>query len=84
MNLRDVFTAEAIAANWTETASNSIPYYGAGLFPARKKAGLDLKWIRGNKGLPVSLAPSAFDAKSNAFSMMPRRWLMAQTLFRNV
>lgn len=64
MNLRDVFTAEAIAANWTETASNSIPYYGAGLFPARKKAGLDLKWIRGNKGLPVSLAPSAFDAKS--------------------
>lgn len=64
MNLRDIFTAEAIAANWTETASNSIPYYGAGLFPARKKAGLDLKWIRGNKGLPVSLAPSAFDAKS--------------------
>ena len=64
MNLRDIFTAEAIAANWTETASNSIPYYGAGLFPARKKAGLDLKWIRGNKGLPVSLAPSAFDAIS--------------------
>ena len=26
MNLRDVFTAEAIAANWTETASNSIPH----------------------------------------------------------
>lgn len=64
MVLSDVFNAEAIALNWTETASNAIPYYGAGLFPARKKAGLDLKWIRGNKGLPVSLKPSTFDAKS--------------------
>lgn len=64
MNLSDIFTAESIAANWTETTSNADPYYGAGLFPARKKAGLDLKWIRGHKGLPVSLMPSAFDAKS--------------------
>lgn len=64
MILSDVFTADSIAANWTEAASNADEYYGAGLFPARKKAGLDLKWIRGNKGLPVSLMPSAFDAKS--------------------
>lgn len=64
MDLRDIFTADVIAANWTEVASNAEPYYGAGLFPARKKAGLDLKWIRGNKGLPVSLSPSTFDAKS--------------------
>lgn len=65
MILSDVFTAESVAANWTETASNATPYYGAGLFPAKKKAGLDLKWICGNKGLPVSLAPSAFDTKSS-------------------
>lgn len=64
MILSDVFTADSISANWTEAASNKDAYYGAGLFPARKKAGLDLKWIRGNKGLPVSLMPSAFDAKS--------------------
>lgn len=64
MNLTDIFTAEAIAANWTAASSNQIPYYGAGLFPTRKKAGLDLKWIKGNKGLPVSLMPSNFDAKS--------------------
>lgn len=64
MNLRDIFTAESIAANYTEAASNKIPYYGAGLFPAAKKQGLDLKWIRGHKGLPVSLAPSNFDSKS--------------------
>ena len=64
MKLSDIFTAEAIALNWTEVASNAIPYLGTGFFPAKKKAGLDLKWIKGNKGLPVSLMPSNFDAKS--------------------
>lgn len=64
MDLNEIFTAEAIAANWTEAASNRLPYYGEGLFPANQKMGLDLKWILGNKGLPVSLAPSTFDAKS--------------------
>lgn len=64
MKLTDVFTADAVALNYTSAASNAIPYFGAGLFPAQKKAGLDLKWIKGHNGLPVSLAPSAFDAKS--------------------
>ena len=64
MRLTDVFTAEAIALNYTNAASNSIPYLGTGFFPAKKKAGLDLKWIKGHNGLPVSLAPSNFDAKS--------------------
>lgn len=64
MKLTDIFTAEAISINYTEAASNKIPYLGAGLFPADKKAGLDLKWIKGHKGLAVSLAPSTFDAKS--------------------
>lgn len=64
MKLSDIFNAEAIAANYTEVASNAIPYLGTGFFPAKKKAGLDLKWIKGHKGLPVSLMPSNFDAKS--------------------
>lgn len=64
MKLTDIFTADAIALNYTNAASNSIPYLGAGLFPAQKKAGLDLKWIKGHNGLPVSLMPSTFDAKS--------------------
>lgn len=64
MNIRDLFTPAAVAANWTEVASNRIPYLGEGLFPARKKAGLDLSWLKGSKGLPVSLMPSAFDAKA--------------------
>lgn len=64
MKLTDVFNAEAIAANYTEVASNAVPYLGTGFFPAQKKAGLDLKWIKGHKGLPVSLMPSTFDSKS--------------------
>jgi hypothetical protein len=64
MKLSDVFNAKAIAANFTDDASNRIPYLGEGLFPAQKKAGLDLKWITGANGLPVSLMPSTFDAKS--------------------
>lgn len=64
MNIREAFDSKAIALHHTEVASNKIAYLGAGLFPAKKKMGLDLKWIKTSKGLPVSLAPSNFDAKS--------------------
>lgn len=64
MKLTDIYSAKAIAMQQTEAASNRIPYFGEGLFPAKKKMGLDLKWIKTHKGLPVSLAPSNFDAKS--------------------
>ena len=67
MNLtefRKLVTPKVIAANWTEAASNKIPYLGETLFPSKQKAGLDLKWIKGYKGLPTSLMPSAFDAKT--------------------
>lgn len=59
-----MFSPAAIGMNWTENVSNRIPYLGEGLFPARKQAGLDLKWFKGSKGIPVSLMPSAFDAKA--------------------
>lgn len=62
--LRQVIAPRAIAANWTEAASNRVPYLGETLFPAKKKAGLDLSWIKGTKGVPVTLMPSAFDAKA--------------------
>lgn len=64
MNLTEIFTAKAIADNYNEVASNKIPYLGTGFFPPAKKSGLDLKWIKGHKGLPVPLMPSNFDAKS--------------------
>lgn len=64
MNIRDAFNAKTIASVYSETASNKKEYLGTGLFPAKKKMGLDLKWIKTSKGLPVSLAPSNFDAVS--------------------
>jgi len=57
----DVFGSSVIAAIYNEAASNRIPYLGEGFFPAKQKSGLNLKWIKTSKGLPVSLAPSAFD-----------------------
>lgn len=64
MKLTDLFNAKAIADNYTEVSSNAIPYLGTGFFTPQKKAGLDLKWFKGHKGLPVSLMPSTFDAKA--------------------
>lgn len=64
MKLSDVFNARAIAVSYTGEPSNRLEYIGQGFFPPQKKAGLDLKWIKGFNGLPVSLAPSNFDAKS--------------------
>ncbi|TNJ68219.1 phage capsid protein [Paenibacillus hemerocallicola] len=60
----DYVTAPAIAAYVTNNPSNNIPYMGATLFPPKKKLGLDLAWIKGARGVPVSLQPSAFDAKA--------------------
>ena len=67
MNLtefRKLVSPRAISVNWTAAQNNVTPYVGAQLFPAKKKAGLDLSWIKGAKGLPVTLKPSAFDAKA--------------------
>lgn len=62
MKLSDVFTARAIAAYITNDPSNNLPYYGELFFPAIKKTGVDLKWIKIRKGLGVALKPSAPDS----------------------
>lgn len=64
MRLIDIYSAKAVAVAQGASAEGRVQYLGEGLFPAKKKTGLDLKWIRTHKGLPVSLAPSNFDAKS--------------------
>lgn len=64
MKIRYIFSAAAIAIRYLSTISNKLAYLGKGFFPNKKKMGLDLKWIKTSKGLPVSLAPSNFDAKS--------------------
>ena len=61
---RNAVSPKAIAANWTEAVSNRTPYLGEQLFPAKKKAGMNLSWIKGNKDVPVTLMPSALDAKA--------------------
>lgn len=63
-NVMDLVSAKALTTYWQETVSNRIPYLGEGLFPSKKKMGLDLAWIKGYKGLPVALKPSHFDTKA--------------------
>jgi len=62
MLVKEAVNAKSIALAATHEASNDIPYLGLRWFPEDKKVGLDLKWIKTHKGLPVSLAPSNFDA----------------------
>jgi len=64
MYISDIYSAKRIAYTHEQVASNKVPYLGKLLFPAVKKAGLDLSWIKDSKGLPVSLKPSAFDTVS--------------------
>lgn len=63
-NVMELVSAKALTTYWQETVSNRVPYLGEGLFPAKKKMGLDLAWIKGYKGLPVALKPSHFDTKA--------------------
>jgi len=81
MNIRDAFSARAIALNRTEVASNRIPYLGTGFFPPKKKMGLDLKWIKTRKGLAVMLKPTAFDAVSTIRSRSGFRLEKTQMAF---
>ena len=60
----DLVNAKNIATYYLANPSNTIPYLGATLFPSKKQMGLDLSWIKGSRGLPVSLQPSAFDTKA--------------------
>lgn len=66
MTIFDYFTAKALAAyyNTVEADRNGQPFLGDELFPSKKKMGLNLKFIKGAKGLPTSLSLSAFDVKS--------------------
>lgn len=61
MLVNDVVDSKSIALQATNDQSNTVPYIGLQWFPEKKKAGLDLSWIKTHNGLPVSLAPSNFD-----------------------
>lgn len=63
-SIYDLVSASAIVGYVDETIySNELPMLGEALFPRKKKLGLDLSWFKGYNLVPVSLMPSAFDAK---------------------
>lgn len=57
----DLVRADELTSYWEEHTRDMPPYMGEELFPADKKLGLKLEWIKGSKGLPVVIKPSAFD-----------------------
>ena len=61
MTIFDLVKAPELTSYWEEHVQDMPPYLGEELFPADKKLGLKLDWIKGANGLPVVLKPSAFD-----------------------
>ena len=64
INLFDFINSKEIAAYVMNKPENKIPYFGETLFPAKKQLGMDLSWLKGSKGLPITIQPSNFDAKA--------------------
>ena len=64
-NFLDYITARAQGLFWNELKAkeSEVPFLGDELFPARKKIGLGLEWIKGANQAAVVLHLSAFDAK---------------------
>lgn len=64
--LKDAFTARALGIAWNnyKQSLGLPPYLGRSFFGTDKKEGLDLKFIKGSKGLPVALKASNFDAQA--------------------
>lgn len=62
MSIFDLVKAPELTSYWEEHIQDMPPYLGEELYPADKKLGLKLDWIKGANGLPVVLKPSAFDS----------------------
>ena len=61
MTIFDLVLSAELVAYWETLTQDEAPYIGEELFPADKKRGLNLQWIKGSQGLPVVLKNSAFD-----------------------
>ena len=61
MIIFDLVLSAELVAYWEALIQDEAPYIGEELFPADKKRGLNLQWIKGSQGLPVVLKNSAFD-----------------------
>lgn len=64
--LSEAFTARSLGVMWNnyEKTLGSAPYLGRQKFGTRKQDSLDLRFIKGKSGLPVSLKASNFDAQA--------------------
>lgn len=64
--LGQAFTARALGYSWNkyQQTQGIAPYLGRSFFSTQKKIGLDMRFIKGRKGLPVALKGSNFDAKA--------------------
>lgn len=64
MTIFDLVKSDAIVAYWETISQDREPYLLTEMFPADKKLGLDLSFIKGSSGLPAVLKLSAFDVKA--------------------
>lgn len=64
MTIFDLMTSQELTAFWENLVQDRPPYPCEELFPADKKRGISLKWIKGSKGIPVVLKTSAFDVNA--------------------
>lgn len=63
-SIKDLVTAQNVAAYWTEKNKNAQPLLGETLFPKKKRLGTKLEWVKGANNQPVALRPSSYDAKA--------------------
>ena len=53
MTIFDFMTSQNIVSYWETLSQDRAPFYFESFFPADKKLGLDLSYIKGSAGLPV-------------------------------
>lgn len=61
MTIFDLVNSAELVAYWETLIADEAPYPCEELFPDTKQRGLELKWIKGSRGLPVVLKTSAYD-----------------------
>lgn len=81
MTIFDLMNSQQLTAYWETLTQDRAPYPCEELFPADKKRGLNLQWLKGSKGLPVVLKTSAYDVKSIPRSRIGFEKLNAQMPF---
>lgn len=64
MTIFDLVKSKEIVAYWTALNKDKPPYLGEELFPNKKQLGLKIEYIKGARGTPIVLKPSAFDVQA--------------------